>query len=68
MSEEMITEQVAEMTEIIGVSFREAGKIYYFAPEKYKFNAGDRVIVDTARGLEMGTVKVANKKLTAARA
>lgn len=49
--------------EIIGVNFREAGKIYYFAPEKYEFSIGDRVIVDTARGLEIGTVKVANKRL-----
>ena len=63
MSEEIRNENGGEFTEIIGVSFREAGKIYYFAPEKYKFAAGDRVIVDTARGLEIGTVKVANKKI-----
>ena len=63
MSEEIRNENGGEFTEIIGVSFREAGKIYYFAPEKYKFTAGDRVIVDTARGLEIGTVKVANKKI-----
>ena len=63
MSEEIRNEKSGEFTEIIGVSFREAGKIYYFAPEKYKFAAGDRVIVDTARGLEIGTVKVANKKI-----
>ena len=47
--------------EIVGINFREAGKIYYFAPLKYKFNEGDRVIVDTARGTEMGTVKIPNK-------
>ena len=63
MSEEIRNENGGEFTEIIGVSFREAGKIYYFAPEKYKFAAGDRVIVDTARGLEIGTVKVANKRI-----
>lgn len=49
------------MVEIVGVSFREAGKIYYFAPEGYKLAHGQRVIVETARGAEMGTVKVANK-------
>jgi len=47
--------------EIIGVNFREAGKIYYFAPRMLKLNVGDRVIVDTSRGTEIGTVKVANK-------
>lgn len=50
-----------KLTEIVGVNFREAGKVYYFSPEKYKFNKGDRVIVETSRGLEMGTVKLANK-------
>ena len=49
--------------EIVGVSFREAGKIYYFAPEKHKLSVGQRVIVETARGVEMGTVKVANKEV-----
>ena len=55
-----------EFTEVIGVSFREAGKIYYFDPGKIKFSAGDRVIVDTARGVEIGTVKLANKKIESA--
>ena len=52
---------VDELVEIIGVSFREAGKIYYFAPGKFKLSGGERVIVDTARGVEIGTVKIANK-------
>jgi cell fate regulator YaaT (PSP1 superfamily) len=47
--------------EIVGVSFREAGKIYYFSPAKKKIEAGSRVIVDTARGIEIGTVKIPNK-------
>jgi cell fate regulator YaaT (PSP1 superfamily) len=47
--------------EIVGINFREAGKIYYFSPSGHKFNLGERVIVDTARGVEIGTVKVANK-------
>ena len=55
--------EMPETVEVIGVNFREAGKIYYFAPEKYSFSVGDRVIVDTARGVEIGTVKLANKKL-----
>ena len=54
----------AAMVEIVGVSFREAGKIYYFAPGKLKFSHGDKVIVETARGVEMGTVKVGNKMVS----
>ena len=50
-----------EPTEIVGVNFREAGKIYYFSPANHKLTLGDRVIVDTSRGVEIGTVKVANK-------
>ena len=50
-----------ELVEIIGVSFREAGKIYYFAPGKFKLSGGERVIVDTARGVEIGTVKIGNR-------
>ena len=47
--------------EIVGINFREAGKIYYFSPLTYKFKRGDRVIVQTSRGVEIGTVKVPNK-------
>ena len=66
MSEEIkIVEEnkeiLPEKVEIVGVNFREAGKIYYFSPEGLKFSMGDKVIVETSRGVEMGTVKVANK-------
>ena len=44
------TEKELAPVEIIGVSFREAGKIYYFAPGGLALKAGDRVIIDTARG------------------
>ncbi len=50
--------------EIIGINFREAGKIYYFSPAEYKLSLGDRVIVDTARGVEIGTVKIPNKTVS----
>ncbi len=46
------------MTRIIGVRFRYAGKIYYFSPGKYDLNKGDHVIVETARGVEYGTVVI----------
>ncbi len=51
------------LVEIVGINFREAGKIYYFSPGKLKATLGDRVIVETARGIEIGTVKIENKKV-----
>ena len=52
-----------ELTEVVGVNFREAGKIYYFAPGKESYSPGDNVIVETARGVEFGTVKLGNKRI-----
>lgn len=43
------------MTKIIGVRFRTAGKVYFFAPGKFQIRAGDKVIVETARGVEIGS-------------
>lgn len=48
------------MTEVIGVRFKEVGKIYYFSPGSMKIKAGERVIVETARGIECGTVVIGN--------
>ena len=44
------------MTKVIGVRFRTAGKVYFFAPGKFNVRAGDKVIVETARGVEIGSV------------
>ena len=44
------------MTKVIGVRFRTAGKIYFFAPGKFEIKQGDNVIVETARGVEFGRV------------
>lgn len=44
------------MTKVIGVRFRTAGKIYFFAPGKFDIKQGDSVIVETARGVEFGRV------------
>nr|WP_294494083.1 stage 0 sporulation family protein [uncultured Mediterraneibacter sp.] len=44
------------MTKVIGVRFRTAGKIYFFAPGKLEIKQGDNVIVETARGIEFGRV------------
>ena len=40
------------MVKIIGVRFRNAGKIYYFAPGKLNIKTGDHVIVEMDRGIE----------------
>lgn len=44
------------MTKVVGVRFREAGKVYYFAPGDFDIKRDEHVIVETARGLEYGTV------------
>ncbi len=49
------------MTEVVGVRFKEVGKVYYFAPNDKKYSIGDYVIVETARGTECGVVASANE-------
>ena len=44
------------MIKVIGVRFRTAGKIYFFDPLEFEIKRGDHVIVETARGVEYGTV------------
>jgi cell fate regulator YaaT (PSP1 superfamily) len=44
------------MTKVIGVRFRQAGKVYFFSPGKLHVKQGDKVIVETARGVEFGSV------------
>ena len=52
------------MAEVIGVRFKEVGKVYYFDPEGSQFKIGDKVIVETARGVECGMVAIANKTVS----
>lgn len=51
------------MISIIGVRFRQAGKIYYFDPLKFEINEGDHVIVETARGIEYGQVMTGRREV-----
>ena len=44
------------MSKVIGVRFKEGGKVYYFDPLEFEINTGDGVIVDTARGVVFGDV------------
>ena len=52
------------MIKIIGVRFRKAGKIYYFAPGDLEVKKGDHVIVETARGVEYGNVVLGIRQIT----
>ena len=49
------------MTKIVGIRFRTAGKIYYFDPADFDLDMAMHVIVETARGIEMGTVLIPPK-------
>ncbi|MCI6019951.1 MAG: stage 0 sporulation family protein [Clostridiales bacterium] len=48
---------------VIGVRFRRAGKIYYFDPLDYDIEAGQNVIVETARGVEYGHVLIGRREV-----
>ncbi len=48
------------MTEVIGIKFKPEGRVYFFDPEHIKYKADDMVIVETARGVECGTVASGN--------
>ena len=54
---------------VVGIRFRSAGKLYYFDPQNIELVRGDHVIVETARGVEYGTVvmppsDIENEKIT----
>lgn len=51
------------MIKVIGVRFRKAGKIYYFSPKELAVAVSDHVIVETARGVEFGTVVLGEKEI-----
>ena len=54
-------EALPEDVEIVGIRFKNNGKVYYFLPDGLKFAVGQNVIVKTARGLEYGTTVIANR-------
>ena len=49
------------MTRVVGIRFQKAGKIYYFDPCGFDLETGMHAIVETARGVEMGTVLIPPK-------
>lgn len=52
------------MVKVIGVRFKKAGKIYYFDPDEFNIKTGDKVIVETSRGIEFGHVVVGMKMVS----
>jgi len=53
------------MTRVVGVRFKKSGKVYYFHPGQLDLKVGDQVVVETARGLEMGEDTVRPKEIPA---
>ncbi len=51
------------MAEVIGVRFKEVGKVYYFDPDGQTLKKGDKVIVETVRGIECGEVAMDNRDI-----
>lgn len=63
-NQDNITELVpSSEVEIIGVKFKPSGKVYYFSANDHKASTDNCVIVETARGLEIGNVAVPNKMI-----
>lgn len=53
----------SDAVDVVGVSFRDSGKIYHFASCGKKVREGTKVIVETARGIEYGTVTMSNRDI-----
>lgn len=53
------------MADIVGIRFRKAGRVYYFDPAGFELKINEHVIVETARGMEMGQVVIAPKQVAA---
>ncbi len=51
------------MIKVVGVRFKKAGKIYYFDPGELDIQRNDFVIVETIRGIEFGTIEIANREV-----
>ena len=51
------------MAEVIGVRFKEVGKVYYFDPNGIQMKKGDMAMVETARGVECGEVAMENREI-----
>lgn len=59
--------ETAETMEVVSVKFRNRGKLYYFDPAGMTLRENDRVVVETSKGLELGTVITGNHEVPAER-
>lgn len=53
-----------KMAIVVGVRFKEVGKVYYFEPDTRDYEVGDKVIVETVRGVECGEIALAAKEVS----
>ena len=51
------------MAEVVGIRFKEVGKVYYFDPDGMQFKKGDRAVVETARGVECDEIAMENREV-----
>ncbi len=51
------------MVNVVGIRFKKVGKIYYFEPQDLKINKGDYLIVETARGIELGIKEISEEEI-----
>ncbi|MDD3170722.1 MAG: stage 0 sporulation family protein [Bacilli bacterium] len=51
------------MVKVVGITFKDVGKVYWFNPTPFNLNIGDKVIVETIRGLELGCVTLGIREL-----
>ena len=52
----------SKLKSIIGVRFKKIGKIYFFNPQDFELKKGDKVVVETVQGEELGTVMIASRR------
>ena len=51
------------MAEVVGIRFKEVGKVYYFDPDGRQYKKGERAVVETARGVECGEIAMENREV-----
>ena len=64
MEEQILTVPEVTSVEVVDIQFRPGQKIYFFDPDGVRFETGDHVIIDTARGAEFGIVAGGNHMIS----
>ena len=65
MTEELITPEASDGVTVVSVKFKNRGKLYFFDPQGMTLPLGETVIVETAKGLEIGDIAQANHTVSA---